>query len=72
MGKNGNSRTEVFWKILSGLKLFPPDLHQCSVKSLHDLPASSCSDVNLTRVLKNYDAKNKTLLVEDIERGGTF
>ena len=34
------------------LKLFPPDLHQALLKSLHDLPASSCSDVNLTRVLK--------------------
>jgi hypothetical protein len=25
------------------LKLFPPDLHQALLKSLHDLPASSCS-----------------------------
>src|SRR4249919_3768584 len=48
------------------LKLFPADLHKALLKSLHDLPASSCSDVNLTRVLKNYDARDKTLLVEDI------
>jgi SprT protein len=34
------------------LKLFPADLNQALLKSLHDLPASSCSDVNLTRVLK--------------------
>lgn len=54
------------------MKLFPPDLHNALVKSLHNLPASSCSDVNLTRVLKNYDAKNKTLLVEDLKEGALF
>jgi SprT protein len=54
------------------LKLFPADLHQALLKSLHDLPASSCSDINLTRVLKNYDAKDKTVLVEDLKEGTQF
>ena len=54
------------------LKLFPPDLHQALMKSLHDLPASSCSDINLTRVLKKYDGKNKTILVEDIPEEAHF
>lgn len=54
------------------LKLFPADLNQALLKSLHDLPASSCSDVNLTRVLKNYDAKTKNVLVEDIPEGTQF
>jgi SprT protein len=55
------------------LKIFPPDLNQALLKSLHDLPASSCSDVNLTRVLKNYDAKkDNTVLVEDIQEGAQF
>jgi SprT protein len=54
------------------LKLFPADLHQTLLKSLHDLPASSCSDINLTRVLKNYDAKDKTVLVEDLKEGTQF
>lgn len=54
------------------LKLFPQDLHQTLLKSLHDLPASSCSDINLTRVLKKYDAKDKTVLVEDITEGAHF
>jgi hypothetical protein len=54
------------------LKLFPPDLYQALIKSLHDLPASSCSDVNLTRVLKNYDAGDKNVLVENITPGGHF
>ena len=54
------------------MKLFPEDIHQTLVKSLHNLPASSCSDVNLTRVLKNYDAKDKTVLVESIKPGSHF
>ena len=54
------------------LKLFPPDLHQTLLKSLHNLPASSCSDVSLTRVLKNYDAPDKTVLVESIPVGRLF
>jgi SprT protein len=54
------------------LKLFPHDLHHALLRSLHDLPASSCSDINLTRVLKKYDAKDKTVLIEDIKEGGMF
>jgi SprT protein len=49
------------------LKLFPADLHQILLKSMHDLPASSCSDVNLTRALKSYDTRDKTVLAEDIK-----
>jgi SprT protein len=54
------------------MKLFPQDLQQALVKSLHNLPASSCSDINLTRILKNYDHPNKTILVENISEGGLF
>ncbi len=54
------------------LKLFPPDLYQALRKSLHDLPASSCSDINLTRILKQYDKKDKTVLVENIKEGNQF
>lgn len=54
------------------LRLFPADLHQALMKSLHNLPASSCSDIHLTRILKNYDARDKTMLVEDVPEGGAF
>ncbi len=50
----------------------PADLHQTLLKSLHNLPASSCSDVSLTRVLKNYDAPDKMVLVESIAVGRLF
>jgi SprT protein len=54
------------------LKLFPQDLNQALLKSLHDLPASSCSDIHLTRVLKKYDARDETVLAEDIREGSLF
>lgn len=54
------------------MKLFPADLHQALLRSLHNLPASSCSDVNLTRTLKNYDAQNKLVLVEGLGEGVIF
>jgi hypothetical protein len=54
------------------LDLFPPDILVTLQHSLHDLPASSCSDASLTRVLKRYDADNGLLLVEDIPEGSLF
>jgi SprT protein len=54
------------------LGLFPKDILSVLLKSLHDLPASSCSDVNLTRILKNYDVDNHSMMVEDLEAGSMF
>jgi SprT protein len=71
-GKEWKMAYRIVLEDFMKMKLFPADLHQALLKSLHDLPASSCSDVNLTRVLKNYDAHNKTVLVEDIREGGLF
>ncbi len=54
------------------LKLFPQDILDSLLKSLHDLPASSCSDVHLTRVLKKYDSDKSVVLVEDVPEGSLF
>lgn len=75
VNSHGKEWKAAYRKVLEDflpLKLFPSDLHQALLKSLHNLPASSCSDVNLTRVLKNYDHQDKTILVEDIPVGTLF
>jgi SprT protein len=54
------------------LKLFPPDILETLRASLHNLPASSCSDVSLTRVLKKYDVDKSVVLVEDLTEGTLF
>ena len=69
------------WKKIYGMLLkdflnpliFPPDLLQTLKDSLHDLPASSCSDDRLMRVLRNYDVKSTgMLMVEQIREGQMF
>jgi hypothetical protein len=69
------------WKRLYGLllkdflssEIFPADLLHALNQSLHDLPASSCSDEKLMRVLKKYDPKqNGMVLVEQLVEGKIF
>jgi hypothetical protein len=55
------------------LEIFPGDIKAAFKESIHDLPASSCADEGLTRVLKNYDKKAHGLLfVEQIKEGDFF
>jgi len=55
------------------LKVFPADILAALKKNLHDLPASSCADEDLMRILKKYD-KNPSglLLVEQVAEGACF
>lgn len=55
------------------LNIFPDDVKQALVKSLRNPAASSCSDVLLLRVLRNYDANPQQLvLVEELQRNDLF
>ena len=55
------------------LPVFPADVMTALKKSLHNLPASSCADEGLMRVLRRYDEDNEGLmLVEQIPEGGCF
>jgi len=69
------------WKKIYGLLLkdflhpdiFPKDLLHALSRSMHDLPASSCSDDSLMRVLRTYDRRNNgMLMVEQIPEGAVF
>lgn len=55
------------------LSVFPKDILTALKKSLHDLPASSCADEGLMRILRQYDLNpGDLLLVEQIPEGGCF
>jgi hypothetical protein len=55
------------------LNIFPADILSAFKKTIHDLPASSCADENLMRVLRNYDQNpGKGTLVEAINEGEFF
>lgn len=69
------------WKKIYGVllrdflsaEIFPPDLLRALHASLHDLPASSCSDEKLMRALKNHDTNaNGLIMVEQIAEGKVF
>lgn len=53
-------------------ELFPEDIKQALLLSLHDLPASSCADEGLMRVLKQYDEGPGGLLVEQLPADALF
>ncbi len=53
--------------------IFPDDIRKVLERSLHSLPASSCADINLMRVLRKYDEKKAGfVMVEQIEEGKLF
>ena len=53
-------------------ELFPADIKQVLQHSLNDLPASSCADEGLMRVLRRYDNDSKGLLVEQLPVDALF
>jgi SprT protein len=73
---HGREWKKIYRKILEEfipLKVFPADVLAALKKNLHDLPASSCADENLMRVLRRYDNdKEGLMLVEQIPEGGCF
>ncbi|MBC7850103.1 MAG: SprT-like domain-containing protein [Chitinophagaceae bacterium] len=63
----------VLLKDFLELKIFPTDIETALSKSMHDLPASSCADENLMRVLRNYDnTADGMVLVEQVTEGKLF
>lgn len=52
--------------------IFPNDVIMALRKYMNNPAASSCSDTNLLRVLKRYDDKQNTVMLEDIKEGSTF
>jgi SprT protein len=73
---HGREWKRIYRKILEEflpLSVFPADILTALKKNLHDLPASSCADEHLMRVLRRYDDdKEGLVLVEQIPEGGCF
>ncbi|MBS1731289.1 MAG: SprT-like domain-containing protein [Bacteroidetes bacterium] len=53
-------------------QIFPQDITAALYRSLKNPGASACSDVELGRVLKKYDAPAKGVLIESLENGQIF
>lgn len=73
---HGKEWKRIYSQLLSEFlvkEIFPLDLLTALRASLHDLPASSCSDEKLMRALRKYDENtNGLILVEQIGEGMMF
>lgn len=55
------------------LKVLPKDVENALIQSFTNVKASSCTDANLYRVLRNYDDLNPgEILLEQISKNSTF
>jgi predicted SprT family Zn-dependent metalloprotease len=72
-GREWKNLYAVLLKSFIDLNIFPQDILQAIQSSLNNLPASSCADEDLMRVLKRYDKRqNGLLMVEQIQDGTLF
>lgn len=53
-------------------EIFPADVIIALRKYMNNPAASSCTDINLLRVLKQYDVRQDTVLLEDLPQGSIF
>jgi SprT protein len=53
-------------------QIFPEDVKLALKKYMQNPAASSCSDTALLRVLKKYDQRQDTVLLEELPEGTTF
>jgi SprT protein len=76
VNSHGKEWKAIYRKMLEEfirLGVFPTDILSTLKKSLTNLPASSCADENLMRVLKKYDENpGEMILVEQVPEGGCF
>ena len=72
-GKEWKNLYAILLKSFIVLDIFPHDIHQALQQSMHNLPASSCADEVLMRVLKRYDKlQNGLVMIEQIQDGKLF
>lgn len=73
---HGKEWKKIYRDILKdflGLPVFPDDVLAALKKNLHNLPASSCADEELMRILRRYDRNaNQLALVEQVAEGACF
>lgn len=54
------------------LQIFPPDIEQALMQSLHNPSASSCSDPVLFKTLRTYEKTSDKLLIEELQPNDFF
>jgi SprT protein len=71
-GREWKNCYALLLKDFMGKQIFPAVVEQALQQSMHDLPASSCADEDLMRVLKQFDPHNGLVMVESLSEGQLF
>jgi SprT protein len=71
-GREWKDLYAMLLKDFLGKEIFPAVVEQSLKQSMHDLPASSCADEGLMRVLKKFDRDNGLVMVEQLPEGQLF
>src|SRR6478736_5362533 len=72
-GKEWKNIYAFLLKDFIAMSIFPDDIQFKLRHSIHDLPASSCADDDLMRVLRKYDTNpEQVVFVEQIPEGNCF
>lgn len=72
-GKEWKNIYAFLLKDFIAAKIFPDDISLRLRQSIHDLPASSCADDDLMRILRKYDENTGDMvLVEQVPEGTCF
>jgi hypothetical protein len=71
-GREWKNCYALLLKDFLGKEIFPPLVEHALQKSMHDLPASSCADEDLMRILKKFDPHNGLVMVESLSEGQLF
>jgi SprT protein len=72
-GKEWKHLYRILLQDFLGKELFPADVENALISSLHNLPASSCADEPLMRVLRNHDHPDiKGTMLEELPEGTVF
>ena len=72
-GKEWKDLYRILLQDFLGKQIFPVDVEAALMKSLHNLPASSCADEHLMRVLRHHDHPDaRGTLVEELPEGTLF
>lgn len=71
-GEEWKEEYKILMRNFMSYEIFPVDVIEALKRYMSNPAASSCSDTNLLRVLKRYDLRDGTVLLEDVKEGSTF
>ncbi len=71
-GEEWKNEYKILMQPFLDRKIFPEDIERAVRKYMTNPAASSCSDVNLLKVLKRFDSTHHTVFVSSIPAGSMF